>query len=138
MIKSDSAITPQDLAPAVDRLFELSASKIVHLERTWDPGQGTPVFTVQGKYTTRGWTEWTQGFLFGFAILQFDATGDEQFLDIGRKGTVKHMATHVSHVGVHDHGFRDTFTRSTARTRCLSILSARCALLPLPTSWATS
>jgi hypothetical protein len=110
MVKSDLALTPEDLVPAGDRLFERSASKIRHLERTWDPGQGTPVFTVQGKYTTRGWTEWTQGFMFGFAILQFDATGDEQFLDIGRKGTVKHMATHVSHVGVHDHGFNNVST----------------------------
>src|SRR5258708_12847409 len=36
----------------------------------------SPVFTVAGKYTSRGWTEWTQGFQFGSAILQFDATDD--------------------------------------------------------------
>ncbi len=24
--------------------------------------RGAPVFTRQGLYTTRGWTEWTQGF----------------------------------------------------------------------------
>ena len=96
--------------PAIDRLFELSGAKIHHLARTWDPAQGTPVFTVQAKYTTRGWTEWTQGFQFGFAILQFDATDDEQFLVIGRDGTVEHMATHVSHVGVHDHGFNNIST----------------------------
>ena len=37
-----------------------------------------------GRYTARGWTEWTQGFQYGSAILQFDATGDEEFLEIGR------------------------------------------------------
>ena len=68
--------------------------------------KGTPVFT-EGQYTTRGWTEWTQGFQFGSAVLQFDATGDERFLKIGRRGTVKHMASHVSHIGVHDHGFNN-------------------------------
>jgi unsaturated chondroitin disaccharide hydrolase len=31
---------------------------------------------VKGRYTTRGWTEWTQGFQYGAEILQFDATGD--------------------------------------------------------------
>ena len=29
----------------------------------------------------KGWTEWTQGFQFGSAILQFDATGDDEFLE---------------------------------------------------------
>jgi hypothetical protein len=110
MIVTDASLQPADLLPGIDRLFDLSGTKIEHLERTWDPDQGTPVFTVQGRYTTRGWTEWTQGFMFGFAILQFDATGDEQFLDIGRDGTVAHMATHVSHVGVHDHGFNNVST----------------------------
>jgi unsaturated chondroitin disaccharide hydrolase len=110
MIKSDPSVTPKSLTPAIDRLFELSAVKIRRLDRAWDPGQGTPVFTIQGKYTTRGWTEWTQGFMFGSAILQFDATDDEQFLDMGRAGTVRHMATHVSHMGVHDHGFSNVST----------------------------
>jgi hypothetical protein len=68
------------------------------------------VFTVRGKYTSRGWTEWTQGFQFGSAILQYDATGDAAMLDIGRKATVALMASHVSHVGVHDHGFNNVST----------------------------
>ena len=65
---------------------------------------------MKGKYTSRGWTEWTQGFQFGSAILQFDATGDERFLEIGREGTRRHMASHVSHIGVHDHGFNNVST----------------------------
>jgi hypothetical protein len=68
------------------------------------------VFTVQGHYTSRGWTEWTQGFQFGSALLQFDATGDEEFLEIGRRKTLEVMATHISHVGVHDHGFNNVST----------------------------
>jgi hypothetical protein len=91
-------------------LFELSAKKIRHLQKSWKPQAGAPVFTVKGKYTTRGWTEWTQGFQFGSALLQFDATGEKEFLDIGRRGTVEVMTTHVSHVGVHDHGFNNIST----------------------------
>src|SRR5215510_1922947 len=109
-MKIDYALTPKKLLPKIHRLFELSAPKILNLEKTWNPAKGTPVFTVKGKYTSRGWTEWTQGFQFGSAILQFDATGDEQFLEIGRSKTVELMATHVSHIGVHDHGFNNVST----------------------------
>src|SRR4029079_11848027 len=69
-----------------------------------------PVFTVEGKYRARGWTEWTQGFQFGSALLQFDATGDEEFLDLGRSRTLERMAPHLTHVGVHDHGFNNVST----------------------------
>ncbi len=109
-IKIDSKLTPQKLVPPIERMFELSAQKILNIEKTWKPEQGTPVFTVKGKYTSRGWTEWTQGFQYGSALLQFDAMGDEQFLEIGKRGTVKYMASHVSHVGVHDHGFNNVST----------------------------
>src|SRR4029453_1303688 len=57
-----------------------------------------------------GWTEWTQGFQFGSALLQYEATGHRQFLDLGRSKTLQVMATHVSHVGVHDHGFNNVST----------------------------
>jgi hypothetical protein len=109
-LKPDHRLTAHKLLPKIVRLFDLSAGKILSLEKQWDPAKGTPVFTVQGKYTSRGWTEWTQGFQFGSAIIQFDATGDKQFLESGRKKTVTVMAPHVSHIGVHDHGFNNVST----------------------------
>lgn len=114
-LRIDARLTPSKLIPAAERLFELSAAKIRDLEKHWDPAKGTPVFTVDGKYVTRGWTEWTQGFQFGSAILQFDATGDPDFLEIGRQGTVERMASHVSHTGVHDHGFNNISTYGNLR-----------------------
>ncbi len=108
--KINLSLTPRKLLPKITRLFERSAEKILSIEKSWKPENGTPVFTVKGKYTSRGWTEWTQGFQFGSAILQFDATGDERFLRIGREGTRRHMASHVSHIGVHDHGFNNVST----------------------------
>ena len=83
MIQIDSKLTEKGLRAKVDRLFSASAEKIRSLEAAWDPAQGSPVFTVGGQYTSRGWTEWTQGFQFGSAILQYDATGDKAFLEIG-------------------------------------------------------
>lgn len=110
MIQIDPALTPSDVAPAARRLFELSAVKIDRLQSRWNPADGTPVFTEAGRYSSRAWTEWTQGFQFGAAILQFDATGETRFLETGREATVAHMAGHVSHIGVHDHGFNNVST----------------------------
>lgn len=103
-------ITARSLETKLEAVFEFSAAKIDSLQRTWRPEDGAPVFTVDGKYTSRGWTEWTQGFQFGTEILQFDATGETAFLDAGRKHTVHFMAPHVSHMGVHDHGFNNIST----------------------------
>jgi len=72
-------ITVASLEKKARRVFELSAAKIETLERRWNPESGSPVYTVRGHYTSRGWTEWTQGFQFGSAILQFDATDDLTF-----------------------------------------------------------
>ncbi len=110
MIQIRNDLTPQALAQKVRRVFELSAAKIRSLDQTWKPESGAPVFTMDGRYTSRGWTEWTQGFQFGSEILQFDATGDRSFLEAGRNHTVKYMAPHVSHIGVHDHGFNNIST----------------------------
>jgi len=110
MIRINSSLTAASLLKPVDRLFELSAEKIFSLQKSWDPSGGSPVFTRAGRYVSRGWTEWTQGFQYGSAILQFAATGDEKALALGRDGTRKYMATHLSHVGVHDHGFNNVST----------------------------
>ena len=108
IIRSD--LLPAHLKVKVRRLFEVSAEKIRSIESAWDPSAGAPVFTVAGRYASRGWTEWTQGFQFGSAILQFDGADDPEFLEIGRRRTVDLMAAHVSHVGVHDHGFNNVST----------------------------
>jgi hypothetical protein len=110
MIKIDLTLQPSDLAGKLKRFWQLSGEKIYGIENNYDVSKGSPVFTSQGKYITRGWTEWTQGFQFGSALLQFDATGEDRFLDIGRRKTVELMATHVSHIGVHDHGFNNVST----------------------------
>jgi unsaturated chondroitin disaccharide hydrolase len=110
MIQIDNKLRASDLRKKIENLFSASAPKIRLLEKKWDPSKGSPVFTVGGKYTSRGWTEWTQGFQFGSAILQFDATGDTDFLEIGRNHTLNLMAPHVTHIGVHDHGFNNVST----------------------------
>lgn len=106
----DPSFKISKLEAPLKRFWELSGEKILQIEKSFDPAKGAPVFTEKGKYVTRGWTEWTQGFQYGSALLQFDATGDEQFLQIGRKNTVNKMAPHLTHTGVHDHGFNNVST----------------------------
>lgn len=99
-----------DISHKLKKLWELSGKKIELIEKEFDVSKGAPVFTIKGKYSTRGWTEWTQGFQYGSAILQFDATGAERFVNMGRQKTLQIMAAHVSHIGVHDHGFNNVST----------------------------
>lgn len=106
-MKIDTKLSARDLTSAVNRVFDIASRKCVQLDKAWDSSKGTPVFTVGGKYTTRGWTEWTEGFMYGNAILSFDATGEKKLLEIGRRKTVERMASHVTHIGVHDHGFNN-------------------------------
>jgi hypothetical protein len=115
MLKIDPGLAPADLRPALERFWKLSGEKIRLIEKHFDPAKGAPVFTVDGAYTSRGWTEWTQGFQYGSAILQFDATGNREFLRRGRDETVARMAPHVSHTGVHDHGFNNVSTYGNLR-----------------------
>ncbi|MGA1531074.1 MAG: glycosyl hydrolase [Kiritimatiellia bacterium] len=104
------SVNKKTLRNKIDRLWTCSAQKITSLDASWDPAAGSPVFTVRGKYTSQGWTEWTQGFQYGMALLQFDATGEEAFLEIGRRNTIERMAPHLTHTGVHDHGFNNVST----------------------------
>jgi hypothetical protein len=110
MININHELKPSHLTIKLQRFWELSGEKINLIEREYDSSKGSPVFTANGKYTTRGWTEWTQGFQYGSAIIQYDATGEKTFLDIGKKKTVEAMAPHISHTGVHDHGFNNVST----------------------------
>lgn len=115
MIQIDLRLAPADLLPAVERMWTRSACCLDSLDRSWTPEQGSPVFTANGRYTSQGWTEWTQGFQFGSALLQYDGTGERRFLEMGRRRTMELMAPHVSHIGVHDHGFNNVSTYGTLR-----------------------
>lgn len=110
MIKINNTLKPGDLTGKLQKFWELSDQKIRLIQKDYDESKGSPVFTVAGAYSTRGWTEWTQGFQYGSAILQYDITGDQKLLEETRKKVVERMAPHVSHIGVHDHGFNNVST----------------------------
>ncbi|MDQ6815160.1 MAG: glycosyl hydrolase, partial [Bacteroidota bacterium] len=110
MIKINTDLKAADLINKLTRFWQLSAEKIWMIEKNYDLAKGSPVFTINGNYTTRGWTEWTQGFQYGSAIFQYDATGDDSLLQHAKRKVVDEMASHISHTGVHDHGFNNVST----------------------------
>jgi len=110
MIQINDALTPTDFLPKLERFWHRSAECLDAIEAKFPAGSATPVFTVDGQYSAQGWTEWTQGFQYGSSFLQYDATDERRFLELGRQQTVDTMASHLTHVGVHDHGFNNVST----------------------------
>ena len=84
-LEVNGTITPQELMPAIRRAVELAAEKTLRLDRRWSVSDCAPVFTVGGQYTARGWTQWTQGFQYGNALLCFELGGNEELLALARR-----------------------------------------------------
>ena len=114
-MKVQADVSAKELTPAIERLFGLAADKTMRLSRRWDVAMGAPVVTAAGRYVGRNWTQWTQGFCYGNAILCYDVTGQKELIEYGRRCTVEQMAEHITHVGVHDHGFNNLSTYGQLR-----------------------
>lgn len=119
-MESSNTLTPQALMPSIKRALELASQKTAMLDRRWKVADGAPVFTEAGKYTARGWTQWTQGFQYGNALVCFDLTGDGTLLNLARRHVVDEMAEHLTHTGVHDHGFNNISTYGHLRRLMLA------------------
>lgn len=114
-MKSNDTLTPQALMSEIKRAVSLASEKTLRLDRRWHTSDGAPVFTAAGKYTARSWTQWTQGFQCGNALLCFDLTCDAELLELARRHVVADMAEHLTHTGVHDHGFNNISTYGQLR-----------------------
>ena len=112
MMQVRTDLTPAHLKKKVSRLFDLSAEKLDALDRSWNPSKGAPVFTVGGKYTSRGWTEMDAGIPVRLgAFCSSTPPARREFLELGRDAHAwTLMAPHVTHIGVHDHGFNNVST----------------------------
>ena len=106
----NTQLEPKNLTDKIDRLWSLSGEKIKSITSHLEGSSGSPVVTVNGTYEPRSWTDWTQGFQYGSELLQFNATGDSYFLELAIKNIKTKMSSHISHFGVHDHGFNNLST----------------------------
>jgi unsaturated chondroitin disaccharide hydrolase len=114
-LQPDHSLKAKDLLPAIQRALELAAEKTLRLDQRWKASDGAPVITVAGQYTARSWTQWTQGFQYGNALLCFELTDDRKLLDLAKDHVVRDMAEHLTHTGVHDHGFNNISTYGNLR-----------------------
>ncbi|RMD80293.1 MAG: glycosyl hydrolase [Lentisphaerae bacterium] len=92
----------------IDAFLELACCKINRHYATTSGSSdhgGSPVFTRNGRYVAFAWTEWTRGFQCGIPLLAYEGTGEEALLNIGKEYTLRYMEPHLTHHGVHDHGF---------------------------------
>ena len=119
-VEVNGTITPQELMPAIRRAVELASEKTLRLDRRWNVPDCAPVFTADGHYTARSWTQWTQGFQYGNALLCFELGGNEELLALARRHVVADMAEHLTHTGVHDHGFNNISTYGNLRRLMLA------------------
>ncbi|RLD69907.1 MAG: glycosyl hydrolase, partial [Bacteroidetes bacterium] len=79
-MKVDFKLSVSSLSKQLEYFWQVATQKVTLLEKQYDASKGSPVFTVEGRYSTRGWTEWTQGFQYGIPLLVFGATGDREML----------------------------------------------------------
>lgn len=113
-MKIDDTIELRDAAGAARQVADLGSKKIRMLLKRWNTSDA-PVFTVAGRYSSRNWTSWTRGFLYGQALLCFELTGEEDLLNTARELIRLNMAEHATHFGVHDHGFHCISTYGNLR-----------------------
>lgn len=104
MITINLSLKPADLRKKIERLWEVSAPKVLAIDLAETGGGATPVFTVQGKYVAHPNADAVPGFVYGSALLQYDAFWDESFLLLGAERTKQRMTHYVTRTGAHDHG----------------------------------
>ncbi len=56
MIDINEKLTPAKLLSKLERFWEVSAVAIDAVERRCPPGSPSPVFTIGGRYASKGWT----------------------------------------------------------------------------------
>ena len=72
-MKIKENISLDSLSGSWDNFWVHAAGKTYLLNEKYDEASGSPVFTVRGKYTSKGWKEWAQGFQFGISLLYVES-----------------------------------------------------------------
>ncbi|MCY4158494.1 MAG: glycosyl hydrolase [Bacteroidetes bacterium] len=94
-------------------MWEVSNQKLGVIEAAQSDKSEALVYTRNGSYTARGWTDWTRGFHIGSMLLQAEASDSKIILDYARNSTFRYIQPHLTNFGVHDHGFTVTSTYGT-------------------------
>lgn len=95
----------------IARMWEISGEKLIAIEERLAVSEDEAlVYTRNGRYTSQDWTDWTRGFQVGSMLLQAEAEDSSLLFEWGRSNTIERIQHHLTHFGVHDHGFTVTST----------------------------
>ena len=116
MMRIDEALRPADLRPAIDRMWEISAEQDplaredLERRRTARPssrcaGATPPAAGPTGRRASSS----------ARRCCSSTPPATRAFLELGRERTFERMAPHLTHMGVHDHGFNNVSTYGALR-----------------------
>lgn len=95
----------------IAHMWEVSREKLIAIEDRLALSEDEAlVYTRNGRYTSQDWTDWTRGFQIGSVLLQAEAEDSSSLFQLGRSNTIERIQHHLTHFGVHDHGFTVTST----------------------------
>ena len=119
-MESSDTLTPQALMPSIKRALELASEKTAMLDRRWKVADGAPVFTV-GRQIHSARLDAVDTRISVWQrppLLRTDRRRD--LLTLARRHVVADMAEHLTHTGVHDHGFNNISTYGHLRRLMLA------------------
>lgn len=84
-MRIDTQITPEQLTLSAQRVISLAAEKSIGIGiKPGMPHMCAPVFTAEGKYSTRGGPSGRMASSSGSPLLVYEVTAQPEFLAIGR------------------------------------------------------
>ena len=110
MIDISTAPQPAALLPKLHRLFDLSTAKVRSLESKWRPESARRCSPLAGNTPAAAGRSGRRASSSAARFCSSMPPAKREFLEIGRERTVDVMAPHVTHIGVHDHGFNNVST----------------------------
>ena len=108
--------SPGDVRASIARLFDVSAAKIDALEARWRPERRRARSSPSRASIVRaGGRSGRRDFSSARRCCSSTPPANRAFLELGRSRTCERMASHLTHVGVHDHGFNNVSTYGVLR-----------------------
>ena len=106
----NTSLQPTDLTGKLNQFWTLSGQKIQLIDNEYDNGKALPYLRYRGSIRPEAGRNGRRGFSLARPFYSSMPPMTSTFLNLGRQKTLAVMAPHISHIGVHDHGFNNVST----------------------------
>ena len=110
----DPQITATSLTSAITRVFELASKKIRAIESTWDPSRARLSLPLKANTPHAAGPNGPRVSV-RLRLTCLRCHRRSELFELGRRNTIERMAPHITHTGVHDHGFNNLSTYGNLR-----------------------